>query len=255
MKNLSKTSSATPQDTKAGRNPGARPGVAMRGALAAVYELRGHTQGKLWTQYSGKSRADVAFATEIAYLHFLYVESSFDVVSVDYSPAFKITRAVGESFVDLVDAELVMANGDVIWRKVCDDDRERDFLQAQRQLDVLLKHVRMPDGLRTPRLQTLTHSQMLVNPERIRNWHGIASWLSAGRDWELSEFQIPVSALIRREGRAEFQQVLALGGGTDQDDLYGVALLEALQRGAYRSNLYDAPFTMRSVFSATRGAA
>lgn len=58
---------------------GARPGVRMRGQLADAYEARGHSTGKLWFHYSAKARRDVAFETEIEYLHFLYVESSFDV--------------------------------------------------------------------------------------------------------------------------------------------------------------------------------
>jgi hypothetical protein len=58
---------------------GARPGVRMRGQLADVYDARGHSTGKLWFQYSAKTRRDVAFGTEIEYLHFLYLESSFDV--------------------------------------------------------------------------------------------------------------------------------------------------------------------------------
>lgn len=240
---------------KAGHTPGTRIGVNSRAALAEVYDQRGHTQGKLWMQYSGKNRADIAFPSERAYLHFLHIESSPDVVKVDYTPAFKVARAIGDSFVHLVDTELVMADGDVVWRCACDDDQAAEITQAHVQLDLLLRHVKMPDGLPTPRLEVLTQSRMLENPERIRNWHGIAGWLCAGRDWDLSDYQSKVNALIRREGPVEFQKVLSLGGGTEHDDLYGVAVLEGLQRGVYRSNLYETPFTLRSVFSATRGAA
>lgn len=228
---------------------GARPGVRLRGQLADVYDARGHSTGKLWFQYSAKARRDVAFGTEIEYLHFLYVESSFDVRGVDYSPALKVQRAVGNSFVEHVDAEILMANGDVIWRHVCAADQAAAVQGTQSQLQLLLQAGCMPDGAPTPRLETLTHEDMLVAPLRIRNWHAVAAWLAAGRDWALTEEQLQVTALIRSKGRVEFQEVLALGEGTERDDLYGVALFRSMQAGAYRSNLFDAPFSMRTFFA------
>jgi len=221
----------------------------MRGALAAAYAARGQRNGKLWIQYSAKIRRDVAFATELAYLHFLYVESSFDVTHVEYMPAEKVTRAVGAGFADHVDAAISLANGDVIWRHLSVDGEADLSRSLGTQLALLLEHVRMPDGASTPRLETITHQELLASEMRIRNWHRVAAWLAAARDWDLHEYQTEVAALVRRAGRVEFQDVLALGKGGDQCCLYGAALLQQLQRGAYQTNLFDARFTLRSVFS------
>lgn len=169
--------------------------------------------------------------------------------AVDYSPALKVRRAVGSSFVKHVDVEIVMLNGDVIWRHVCAADKAAAARGAQSQLHLLLQAGCMPDGAPTPRLETLTHEDMLAAPERIRNWHAVAAWLAAGRDWALTEEQLQVAALIRSKRRVEFQEVLALGEGTERGDLYGVALFRSLQAGAYRSNLFDAPFSMRTFFA------
>jgi len=226
-----------------------RPGVLMRGALTAAYAARGQRNGKLWIQYSAKAKKDVAFATELAYVHFLYVESSFEATHVEYTPDEKVTRAVGACFVEYVDAAIKLANGDVVWRHVCADNESDASKSLGAQLAVLLEHVRMPDGAPTPRLEFLTHQQLLASEMRIRNWHRVAAWLAAARDWELHEYQTEVAALIRRAGRVEFQDVLALGKGGERGCLYGAALLQQLQRGAYQTNLFDAPFTLRSVFS------
>jgi hypothetical protein len=142
-----------------------------------------------------------------------------------------------------------MANGDVVWRHVCAADQVAAAQGTQGQLQLLLQTGCMADGAPTPRLETLTHEDMLAAPQRIRNWHAIAAWLAAGRDWALTEEQIRVAALIRSKGRVEFQEVLALGEGTERDDLYGVALFRSMQAGAYRSNLFDAPFSMRTFFA------
>lgn len=171
-------------------NASAKSGVHMRGQLADIYEARGHSTGKLWIQYSGKAHRDVAFGSEIEYLHFLYLESSFDVRHVDYMPKPGVLRAVGSSFVDYVNAVIVMANGDVVWRHVCAANLTAAARQTQSQLQLLLQSGVMLDGGRTPRVETLTHIDMLASPQRIRNWHSIAAWIAAGRDWALTEEQL-----------------------------------------------------------------
>lgn len=233
------------------RNP--RPGVLMRGMLSDTYALRGKSQGKLWLHYSAHARRDVAFPTELGYVHFLYAESSFDITQVDYTPAERVTRAVGESFAPYVDAHIELANGDVIWRHVCAEPSDTDR-QTEAQMTLLLEAVTMPDGVPKPRLQTLTSKELFESEHRIRNWHRVASWLAAARDWELNDYETAVAGLMRRQGRAEFQEVLALGEGGAEGCLFGAALLRQLQRGAYRSNLFDAPFTLRSIFSEKREA-
>lgn len=227
---------------------GSRLGPRMRGQLADLYGVRGHSTGKLWSQYSAKARRDVAFGSEIEYLHFLYLESSFDVQQVDYTPKIKIQRSVGNSFVEYVNAEFKLANGDVVWRHVCSSSQDSTAEQKRCQLQLLLQSCNMPDGAPTPRVEIIAYDEMLAVPQRIRNWHSIAAWLAAGRDWSLTEEQLEVAALIRCHKRVEFQTVLELGGGTERGDLYGVAVFRSLQAGAYSSNLFDAPFSMRTVF-------
>lgn len=230
-----------------------RPGVLMRGKLTEAYALRGKSQGKLWLQYSGHARADVAFATELAYAHFLYTESSFNVVKVNYTPAEHVTRAVGESFAPYVDAEIVMGTSVVIWRHVCTEPSDKDR-ETEARLKLLLQAVTMPDGAPTPRLETITAKEIYVSEHRIRNWHRVASWLAAARDWELNDYETAVAGLMRRQGRVEFQEVLTLSEDDEHRCLYGAALFRQLQRGAYRSNLFDAPFTPRSIFAEKREA-
>lgn len=241
MKKLEKNASSNAKTS-------ARPGIRMRGQLADAYEARGHSTGKLWTQYSAKVQRDVAFGSEIEYLHFLYIESSFNVKIVEYKPRLKVQRAVGSSFVDYVNAEILLANGDVVWRHVCAADEEAIAQQKQIQLHILLRSCNMPDGAPTPHVEILTHDDMLSAPQRIRNWHSIAAWLAAGRDWSLTEEQLEVAALIRCNKHVEFREVLGLGKGTERDHLYGVAIFRSMQVGAYGSNLFDAPFSLRSIF-------
>ncbi|MDH4416855.1 MAG: hypothetical protein QE485_06495 [Acidovorax sp.] len=226
----------------------------MRSQLANTYKVRGHSTGKIWLQYSAKACRDIAFASEIDYLHFLYVESSFDVVSVDYTPELKVQRAVGSSFVKYINAEIVTTHGDAVWRHVCEANKVESARYRQRQLQTLLQSFDMPDGAQTPRVEILTHEDMLAAPHRIRNWHSVAAWLAAGRDWALTEEQLEVAALIRSKKRVEFQEVLGLGKGTDHDDLYGVAIFRSMQAGAYSSNLFDTPFSMSTFFSEKQGS-
>lgn len=231
-----------------------RLGVRMRNQLADIYKARGHSTGKIWLHYSAKARRDIAFATEIDYLHFLYIESSFEIIDVDYTPELKVQRAVGSSFIEYVNAEILTANGDVIWRHVCAADQTDCAHNRQEQLQILLQNCDMPDGAQFPCVEVLTHEDMLAAPYRIRNWHSVAAWLAAGRDWALTQEQLEVAALIRSKKRVEFQEVLELGKGTDHDDLYGVAIFRSMQAGAYSSNLFDAPFSMRTWFSEKQGS-
>ncbi|MCE4539650.1 hypothetical protein LXT12_20570 [Pelomonas sp. P7] len=261
MKNRQATAAATPAAPQvptrsATRTPPAkpkkrhpRPGVLMRGALTEAYDLRGNSRGKLWLQYSAHARKDMAFTTELAYTHFLYTESSFDVTQVNYAPADEVTRAVGAAFVDYVDVKLVLANGETVWRHIGADEPSQSDQDRLRELMLVLHTVKMPDGALTPRLQTITPRQIVESEHRIRNWHRIASWLAAARYWNLHDHELAVAALLRRRGRVEFQDVLALGEGGEHSGLYGAALFKQLQRGAYRSNLFDATFTLRSTFS------
>ncbi len=227
----------------------ARLGVRMRGQLAEIYEVRGHSAGKLWIQYSAMALRDVAFASEIEYLHFLYLESSFNARKVEYTPKTKVQRAVGNAFVDYVNAEIMLADGSLVWHHVCETDQKTAAQRRQNQLQILLQNCDMPDGAPTPYVEILTHDEMLAAPQRIRNWHSIAAWLAAGRDWSLTEEQLEVAALIRSNKRVEFEEVLGLGKGTERDHLYGVAIFRSMQAGAYNSNLFDTPFSMRTVFT------
>ena len=236
-------------NTSLGRKVSARPGVRLRGQMAEVYEARGHSTGKLWMQYSSKAGRDVAFASEIGYLHFLYVESSFDVKQVNYTPKMAVEKFVGSGFVDFVTTVISRENGDVVWRHLCAANSTIATEQKRSNLQLLLQCSYTEKKIPMPIVEVLTHDEMLASPQRIRNWHRVAAWLAAGRDWGLTQEQLEVAALIRSKKRVEFQEVLALGKATERADLYGVAILRSLQAGAYCSNLFDAPFTTRTVFT------
>lgn len=245
MKNPSKTGAFKPTN---GNRPGARPGVRLRGVMAEMYQLRGHTAGKLWIQYSCKNKADQAFANESDYIHFLYLESSPDVIEVDYSPAEAVMRVIGERHRDEVKAIVKFTNGRFHWQHVCADSRVAEGRAITSQLETLLEASGAALATSVPQVQLLTHKELVAQGTLIRNWHRVASWLAAARDWDLQPYTMEVAALIRNRGRVEFEEVLALGSNTDRSCLYGAALLEQVQRGAYLADLADVTFSLRSFF-------
>lgn len=224
---------------------GARPGTRLRGQLEQVYEVRGGRQNVLWLHYSPKAGKDFALSSALHYAHFLFAESDPAIATVNYAPAELVTKIAGESFVSIVAAELQLKTGEVVWRELTSSTDLAKGEAIRKNLQFLIQQQAFNNA--PVRHEVLTETEIFACPQRIRNWHRVLPWLAAVRDWALHDYAIDVATLIRRHGRVEFREALALGN-SEAASLYGAALLQGVQHGAFLSDLDRMPFTPRSTF-------
>jgi len=224
---------------------GARPGTRLRGQLAQAYEARGGHQNILWLHYSPKARQDVCLSSDLEYGHFLLAESDTSIDKVNYAPAKQVARVAGESFGTIVDAEVRLKTGEVIWREVKHSSDLAEGEANRANLQILIQQQAAKDA--AARHEVLTEKEIFACPQRIRNWHRVIVWLAAAREWALHDYAIDVATLMRRHGRIEFREALSLGD-SEHASLYGAALLQEVQRGAFHSDLDVRPFTPSSIF-------
>lgn len=243
---MGKTLPAGPNGTVNPRlRSGIRLGTSMRGVLADAYHARGHGRSGLWLTYSPKADKDVVLKSDIEFGHFLLVESDPDVVNVDYAPARRLQTYAGEGIATIVDAELTLSNGTVVWREVkCSEDVENGATgRANLQLLIQIKAAEAVAA----RHELITEKEIYANPMRIRNWMRIVPWLAQAREWPLHAYVSEVAALMRTRGNVVLADVLNLGDSRDSA-IYAAALFRAVQRGRYGNDLAERPLTSRSVF-------
>ena len=230
------------------KEPTGRLGTQLRGKLQNGYTARGKTRYSLWYAYSNKSRADVVLHGDTQYYHLLLVESDPEVVAANYDVQQHATRIVGEELGLLVNAELRMADGSVVWR--CVRAEEKASLATQvANLQLIIdqcSHKELPQ-----RVEVITAQEITANPVRIQNWNRLLPCLAQARAWPLHEFGNEVATLLHTRNEVALCDVTALSE-PGQEALYVAALLEGVQFGRYRSNLNEKPWSQGSRFWVAR---
>lgn len=231
------------QESRKGK--GARLGTRLRGDLAEAYAARGHHISNLWFVYSPKARRDFVLRSSLEYGHFLLVESDVSIVKVDYSPAKRVAMLAGEAFGTIVDAEVTLANGQVVWREVKNSSDLVAGEQTRANLQILIQAQAATDA--GVRHEVITEKVIYAIPQQINNWHRVLAWLAQAREWALHDYGNQVAALLHRRRRVELEEVAALGT-PEEVGLYFAALFQAVQRGQFCSDLHSAPLSLRSQF-------
>ena len=230
------------------KEPTGRLGTQLRGKLQKAYTARGKTRYSLWYAYSNKGRADVVLHGDTQYYHFLLVESDPEVVAANYDVQQHATRIVGEELGLVVNAELRMADGSVVWRCVRAEEKE-SLATKVANLQLLIDqrvHKELPQ-----RVEVLIASEITANPVRIQNWNRLLPCLAQARAWPLHEFGNEVATLLHTRDEVALSDVTALSE-PGQEALYVAALLHGVQFGRYRSNLNEKPWGQGSRFWVAR---
>lgn len=233
---------------QAPHKPAGRLGTQLRGKLHGDYAARGKALYSLWYAFSHKGRADVVLHGDPQYYHFLLVESDPEVASVNYDVREHAQRIVGEELGRLVNAELRMADGSVVWR--CVRAEEKASLATQLANMQLLIERRVHKEL-PARIEVLTSPEITANPLRIQNWNRLLPYLAQARAWPLHDFGNDVATLLHTRDEVALCDVIALAE-PGLEALYIAALLHGVQFGRYRSNLNETPWGLGSRFWRTQ---
>ncbi len=224
---------------------GPRLGTRMRSQLAAAMDARGHQRSTIWLLYSPKAAVDIVLRTELAFAHFLHAESDPEVQRIDYEPAARVARLYGEAVAALVDAEVTLRSGEVIWREI---KPEEDLARDAEMRGMLQTFVRVHEAQgAAPKHEVWTEKRIYAEPQRIQNWLRVVPWLAQARAWPLQEYGNVVASLLNARRCVQFADVLELGEGPEKA-LYAAALLKAVQFGRFESDLNRMPFTNNSHF-------
>ncbi len=230
------------------KKPSGKLGTQLRGKLQKDYLVRGKTRYSLWYAYSPKARADVVLHGDVQYYHFLLVESDPEVASANYDVQQHARRIVGEELGRVVNVEIRMADGTVVWR--CVRAEEKDFLAtAVANLQLLIDqrvHKELPQ-----RAEVFTGTEITANPVRIQNWNRLLPYLGQARAWPLHEFGNEVATLLHTHDEVALSEVTALAE-PGLEALYVAALIHGIQLGRFRSNVNEKPWGQGSRFWVAR---
>ena len=231
-----------------GGTPSGRLGTQLRGKLQKDYSARGKALYSLWYAYSPKAQADVVLHGDQQYYHFLLVESDPEVTSANYDVQNQATRMVGEELGQLVSAELLMANGSIVWR--CVRSEPSELLDTKlSNLQTLIRQ-RGNRGLPTT-VELLTAEDLTANPLRIQNWNRLLPYLAQARALPLHEFSNEVATLVHTRDEVTAYDVVGLAK-PGHEALYIAALLKGVQYGKFRSDLNEKPWSWVSRFWSNR---
>lgn len=222
-----------------------RLGTQLRGKLQHAYDSRGKSTSILFMHYSPGCRQDVVFPSQIEFLHFHHVEWDSRIASINYTPLKRVALFAGELLGAIVDVEITMKSGEVIWREVKSKDELAVGAESRANLQLLIQ-TRTAKG-ENVRHEIWTEDQIYREPLLLRNRIRAMTWLAGARDFVLDEHERAVLGLLRRLRAAEFRHFLALGESTQQG-LFGAALLNLVRRGRVLSDLDAKPFSGRSKF-------
>lgn len=223
----------------------ARIGTRLRGALAEAYDSRGDLQSILWLHYSPTAREDVVFPSQLEYLHFLQAEWDPRVASINYRPQKRVARVAGEILGTIVDAEITLRSGEIIWREVkYKADLEAGAAnRANLQLLIQLQAARDENV----RHEVVTEEELYRSPMALRNAHRTMAWLAGARHFVLTDAESQVLSLLRRLKAFEFGHVLKMGD-PKLSAIFGASVLNLARQGRIQSDLDARPFTARTRF-------
>lgn len=230
--------------TSRDKKPSGRLGTQLRGKLQKAYTARGKTRYSLWYAYSAKARGDVVLHGDTQYYHFLLVESDPEVTEAIYDVQQHATRLVGEELGLVVNVELRMTDGSVVWRCVRTEKNE-ELATKVTHLQLLIDqrmHKELPH-----RVEVRTAAEVTSNPVRVQNWNRVLPYLAQARAWPLHVFGNEVATLLHTREEVALCDVIALSE-PGQEALYIAALLHGVQFGRFRSNLDERPWGQSSRF-------
>lgn len=222
--------------------PGKRLGTKMRGVVADEYEVRGHGSADLVLHYSPKTQREVVLKGKQLYLHFLHVESDAGVVDVDYSPASQLSKVLGSERSKRIQAVLTMKSGEIVWRRVVEDEKERQ------QVAVEFADVGSGVLAQVARIEILTQDELINSETRIRNTHRAVAWIAAVQEYPLTDYKRKSLDRIKKWGCATFEEILQLGEAHEQA-LLGAAVLSLALTGVVHSQLSMSPLSQNFQFS------
>lgn len=222
----------------------------MRGQLASAFASRGHHRSNLWFVYSPKAGKDTVLRGDLEYGHFLLAESDPDVQRVDYAPAKRVSEMAGEAIGTIVDAEVTLRSGAVVWREIKQSSDVEHGAQGRANIQLMIQL--QAAAAVAARHELLTEKEIFSQPQRIHNWLRIVPWLAQARDWPLHDFGNLVASLVQARGSVEYHEVLDLEEGP-QRPLLVAALFRAVQFGHIGSDLDTHPLTRRSRFFSPAG--
>lgn len=223
----------------------ARLGTRMRGAMADAYDKRGHMKASLGLVYSPKAKKDVVINSTLEFGHLLLVESDPDIEQVDYAPQKRVADLYGVPIGTILDAELVRRNRTVVWREVKPSEvvAKADDELAPPQLIAQAKAA----GILNVEYERLTEKEIFSNPTRIHNWAQILPWISQCRHIPLEQYKKEVLQQLKKGKDWTFQE-LKEHAGAEKYGVKAAALFSLVQFGFVESDLYTAPFTLKSRF-------
>ena len=224
----------------------ARLGTRRRSEFTNALGARGHARSSLWVVYSPKARADFVLRGDLQFGHFLLAESDPTVESADYAPRTRIEAIAGQAVAAIVDAEIRLVGGRIVWREITSSDAVASHAAARATLPVLAQITGShAHGVATH--EVWTEKEIFSCPQRILNWLRILPWLAQAREWPLQSHAQQVAALFKRRTCITLGDVLALGEH-GEDALYAAALFQDVQHGRYASDLEVRPLDVASRF-------
>jgi hypothetical protein len=226
------------------KKPTGKLGTQLRGKLQGDYSARGKAKYSLWYHYSPKARGDVVLHGDPQYYHFILLESDPDVVNINYGIQQAAIRIVGEELGRIVNAEVQMSDGSVVWRCVRSEEKE-SLANKAANLELLISqgvHKELPR-----RVEIFTSSEITANSVRIQNWNRLVPYLAQARAWPLHEFGNEVATLLHTRDEVALPEVTALAE-PGLEALYIAALLQGVTFGRFRSNLNEQPWGVSSRF-------
>lgn len=232
---------------KRAKTASGRLGTRMRGALTEAYESRGGGKSNLWLVYSPKADKDFVLRSDLEFGHFLLAESDPEIEKIDYAPGKRVETFAGEGIATIVDAEITLQGGTVVWREIKRSEDVQHGAQGRANLQLMVQ-LRAAEKV-CARHELLTEKDIFANPMRIRNWLRIIPWLAQARAWPLQQYLGAVSTLLKRRGLVTLEQVLELGNDDDATcPLYAAALFKTLQSGGYGHDLNERPLSLNTIF-------
>ncbi len=223
---------------------GARLGTRFRGKLAAAFEQRGSTLASLWYAYSPKTKRDWVLTGDLAFDHFVSVESDSTIRSADHAPQSKTIYDDGIEREIPVTSVVILQGGDAEWRLVRrsqDLDRDDELMRQFAHDSKLLQ----ASGIR---YRLLTDSEIRASPQQLANWRRIIAWMSAARDYTLVEYRKEVIGLLRKRRVLTLRELEEFAGDAEFP-LYAAAVFAELQIGTVHADLMTAALNPATLFS------
>lgn len=232
------------------KGPGPRLGTQLRGRLAPAYSARGRQRSTLFSVYSPRTDRDWILRGELAWMHFLLVESDPRVKAVDYAPSTHVIREGDVEFSTDFAALVTFRDGKSEYRQLVATAALHNLdRQSLREWETKVAMAER-NGIRYVQY---TEAEILANPQRIVNWQRVIAWLSAARGHPLPPLQVEISALLDARGCASLEAIQSLGAGA-LSACYVAAAFKGVQDGIYWADLDERPLNKNTSVKILRSA-